>query len=146
MPRPHPCLHRQLLGRVNVIEWALYLVGVPTVAIICLDSFVLLEEIGEDGIKNLDVRPLASGVWTLNPDEVPPPDVDAQLVLQGGLAGVLVGCEGVPLLRLPLLGDPKVGSINPHQAVVANVVDEPSIEINLQFCKGGGARNEGKVS
>ena len=136
MPSPHPCLHCQLLGRGDVVEGALYLVGVPTVAIIGLDAFIPLEEVGEDGIKNLDVRPFAGGIRTLNPDEVSPPDVDAQLVPQGGLAGVLVGCEGVPLLRLPLLGDPKVGSIDRHQAVVADVVDEPSIEINLQFCEG----------
>ena len=78
----------------------------PTVAVIGLDAFIPLEEVGEDGIKNLDVRPLAGGVRTLNPDKVTPPDVDAQLVPQGGLASILVGTEGVPLLRLPLLGDP----------------------------------------
>ncbi len=104
VPRPHPCLHRQLLSRGDVIEWALYLVGVPMVAVIGLDAFIPLEEVGEDGVKNLDVRPLAGGVRTLNPDEVTPPYVDAQLVPQGGLAGILVGCEGVPLLCLPLLG------------------------------------------
>ena len=48
--------------------------------------------------------------------------------------------EGVPLLHLPLLGDPKVGSIDRHQAVVADVVDEASIEIDLQFCEGGGKK------
>ncbi len=90
-----------------------------------------LEEVGEDKIKNLDVRPLAGGVRTLNPDKVPPLDVDAQLVPQGGLASVLVGAEGVPLLCLPLLEDPKVGFINRHQAVVADVVNKPSIEINV---------------
>ena len=68
MPRPHLCLLRQLLSRGNVVEWALYLVGVPTVAVIGLNSFVPLEEVGKDGIKNLDVRPLAGGVRTLNPD------------------------------------------------------------------------------
>ncbi len=80
MPRPHPCLHHQLLGRGDVVEWALYLVGVPMVAIIGLDTFISLEEVGKDGIKNLDVRPLAGGVQSLNPDKVPPSDVDAQLV------------------------------------------------------------------
>mgnify|MGYP000406538919 CR=1 FL=1 len=73
---------------------------------------------------------------TLDRHRVPRKDVDIQLVPQGGLAGVLVGAEGVPLLRLPLLGDSKVGSIDRHQAVVADVVDEPSIEIDLQFCEG----------
>ena len=144
VPRPHPCLHRQLLGRGDVVDGALDLVGVPTVAVIGLDSFVPLEEVGEDGIKNLDVRLLASGVRTLNPDKANPPDVDTQLVLQGRLAGILVGAEGVPLLRLPLLGDSKVGSIDQHQEVIANVVDEPSIKINLQFCEGGGQETRAK--
>ncbi len=121
----------------DVIVWALNLVGVPAVAVISLDTFISLEEVGEDGIKNLDVRPLAYGVQSLNPDKVPPPDVDAQLFPQGGLASVLVGAKGVPLLHLPLLGDPKVDSIDRHQAVVADIVDGPSIKINLQFCKGG---------
>jgi hypothetical protein len=35
------------------------------------------------------------------------------------------------------LGDPKVGSVDRHQAVVANVIDEPYIKINLQFYEGG---------
>ncbi len=79
VPCPHPCLHCQL-GRGAVIEWALDLVGVPTVAVIGLNSLVPLEKVGKDGIKILDVRPLASGVRTLNPDKVSPPDVNAQLV------------------------------------------------------------------
>jgi len=113
---------------------------VPTIPIVGLNLLVPLEEVGKDGVKNLDVRPFSGGIWTLNPNEVSPPDVDAQLVPQGGLAGVLVGAEGVPLLHLPLLGDPKVGSIDRHQAVVADVVDEPSIEIDLQFCEGRGKK------
>ena len=59
-------LHCQLLGSGNVVEVALSIDGMPTVAIIGLDVFVLLEEVGEDGIKNFDVWPHAGGVWTLD--------------------------------------------------------------------------------
>ena len=137
MPRPHPCLHRQLLGRANVIEGALYLVGVPTVAVIGLNAFISLKEVGKDGIKNLDVRPLAGRVWTLNPDKVTPLDVDAQLVPQGGLAGILVGCEGVPLLRLPLLGDPKVvPSTDIRQSLPMSLMNLLS-KSTCNFARGG---------
>jgi hypothetical protein len=71
-----PCLHLhlncKLLGGGNVILGALDLVGMPMVAIFFLDLLVLLEEVGEDGIKNFDVRPCASEVQTLNPHKVPP--------------------------------------------------------------------------
>jgi hypothetical protein len=137
VPRPHPCLHRQLLGRGNVVEWALDLVGVPTIPIVGLNALVLREVLGEDGGEDLDVRPLPSWVWTLNPDKVPGFDVNAQLVPQGGLAGVLMGAEGVSFLRLPLLEDAEVSSINGHQAVVAFIIVEPTIEVDLWFREGG---------
>ncbi len=108
----------------------------PTVAVVGHDSFVPLEEVGEDGIKNLDVQPLAGGVRTLNPDKVTPLDVNTQLVPQGGVAGVLVGAEGVPLLCLPLLGDPKVGSVDQNQAVIADVTNRLS-KSTCNFARGG---------
>ncbi len=56
-----------------------------------------------------------------------------------------MGAEGVPFLRLPLLEDAEVGSIDGHQAVVAFVVVEPTIEVDLWFCEGGGESNRGVV-
>ena len=137
VPRPNTCLHRQFLGRGDVVAWALDLAWVPTIPIVGLDSLVPLKEVGEDGIKNLDLRPLAGRVQTLNPDEVPPPDVDAQLVPQGGLAGVLVGAEGVPLLRLPLLGDPEVSlSTNIRQLLPMSSTNRLS-KSTCNFARGG---------
>jgi hypothetical protein len=72
VPCPHPSLHCQLLGGGCVIDWALYLAGVPMVTIISLNSLVPLKEVGKDSIKNLDVQPLANNV--------PLPDVNAQPV------------------------------------------------------------------
>ncbi len=80
MPCPHPRLNHQLLGEGVVVQWALDLVRVPMVANVGLNSLLPLKEVGKNGIKNLDVWPLAGRVWTLNPDEVPPLDVYAQLV------------------------------------------------------------------
>ncbi len=61
MPRPHPCLHRQLLSRGNVVEWALDLVGVPMIPIVGLDALVPCEVLGEDRGEDLDVGPLPIG-------------------------------------------------------------------------------------
>ena len=63
VPRPHPCLHRQLLGRGDVVEWALDLFGVTSrIPIVGLDVLVLHEVLGKDGGEDLDVRPLPSWV------------------------------------------------------------------------------------
>ena len=42
------------------------------VAIVGFNALIPFEEVGEDGIKKLDVRPCAIGVGTLDPDKVPP--------------------------------------------------------------------------
>ncbi len=104
VPCPHPCLHCQLLSRGDVVEWALYLVGVPTVAIIGLDAFIALEEVGEDGIKNLDVRPLTGGVRTLNPDKVTPRMSMPSLYCRADLPAYLWDAKGFPFFACPFWG------------------------------------------
>ena len=42
-------------------------------------------------------------VRSLDPDQIPHQDIDSKLVLERGLAHILVGTEEVPLLRDPLL-------------------------------------------
>ena len=53
------------------------------------------------------------------PNEVPAQNAHPDLVSEGRLPRVLVGCEGVPPDRSPRLRDPKVHSIDGHEAVVA---------------------------
>ena len=81
--------------------------------------------------KYLDVRPGTSGVGSLHPDEIPLEDVDAKLVAEHGLACVLVGTKGVPLLGNSLLLDSEVGSIDCHETIVQLVVDEMALEVDL---------------
>ncbi len=42
--------------------WALDLVRVPMVAVVGLNFLILVEEVGKDEIKNLDVWPLVGGL------------------------------------------------------------------------------------
>ena len=72
MPYPHTCLYHQPPNRGDVLPGALDLVKVPMVAIVGLNSLVLLEKSGKDGGKNLFGGPLSSGVRTLNLDRSPP--------------------------------------------------------------------------
>ncbi len=62
-------------------------------------------------------------------------DVNAKLVAERGLAHILVGTKGVPLLGDPLLLDAEVGAINCHETIVQLVVDEMALEIDLWFCE-----------
>ena len=117
-------LHCQVRDGVDVVLGALDLVGVPAVAVVGLDALAGLEEVREDGVKYLDVGPLTGGVGSLDPNELAREDVDAKLVAEGGLPRVLVGTEGVPLLRDPLLLDAKVGAVDCHETIVHLVIDE----------------------
>jgi hypothetical protein len=61
---------------------------------------------------DLDVRPDTGGVGTFHPNKISLKDVDAKLVVEHGLAHVLVGTKGFPLLGNPLLLDAEVGAID----------------------------------
>jgi hypothetical protein len=60
----------------------------------------------------------------MDPGSIPgsPRGCRTQLVVQGGLPRILVGCEGVPLLYNSLLQDAEVRSIDCLGAVVAHIV------------------------
>jgi len=83
-----PCagLHSLVGDRVARVVWALDLVGGPDVlAVVGLDALALLEEVAEDLVKDLDVRPPTGGVRSIDPHEVTPEDTHPDLVSEGGL-------------------------------------------------------------
>jgi hypothetical protein len=110
--RPHNALHPQIFSRVGIVVEAFYLVGAPHVAVVGFHVLARLKVVRQDVIEDLEVRPRASGVGSFDPDQVSGKDVNAQLVAQGRLSGVLVGAKKAPLLCDPLLPDAEVGSIN----------------------------------
>ncbi len=120
--RPHPPLHRPILRRIRIVPGALYFVGVAAVALVSLYPLARLEEVTQNFVKNFNVSMITGRVWTLDPCQVPREDVHTQLVAQGGLPRVLVGCKGVPLLHDSLLRDAEVHFIDCHGAVVAHIV------------------------
>jgi hypothetical protein len=73
----HPCLHFQPLGVDDVILGALDLVGVPTVAMVGLNSLVPLEEVGDIGEDMVLIvlmsghLPVGYGIRAFNPDKPP---------------------------------------------------------------------------
>ena len=144
--RPDAALHLEVLGGVDVVLGALDLVRVPAVAIVGLDSLAGLEEVRENGGEDLDVRPLTGRVGSLDPYKLSREDVHPKLVAQGGLPRVLVGTEGIPFLRDPLLRDAKVRTVNGHQTVVSDVMSaEAALEVHLRFGEREGGRLGGGV-
>ncbi len=102
---PKPCrrLHPKISLRITVVVGALDLVGVLHIAIVSLDAFARQE---------------MTWVGTFQPDKVSLEDVDPQLVPERGLARILVGTKGIPLLGDPLLLDVEVSAIDRHQTIV----------------------------
>ena len=138
MARPGRRLHPQILGGVAVVLRTLDLVRAANVAVVGLDALARLEEVREDVVKDLDVRPSAGRVGSRDPHQIPGKDVNPELVLERGLARILVGTKEAPLLCNPLLLDTVVGTVDRHQTIVLLVVFETAFKHNLQFRKGGG--------
>jgi hypothetical protein len=106
--RPDAALHLEVLDGVDVVLGALDLVHVPAVAAVGLDTFVWLEEVRQTGGEDLDVGPRPGRVRALDPHQVAHQNVNAQLIVKGGLPRILVGPKWVALLCSPLLGDTEV--------------------------------------
>jgi len=71
-------------GAARVV-WALDRVGGTDEAVVGLDVLALLEEVAEDLVKDLDVRPRTGGVLSIHLHEVTPEDTHPDLVSEGGL-------------------------------------------------------------
>ena len=94
----------------------------------------------QDLVKDRDLVEGASGVGALYPNKVPAQNTHPDLVSKGRLPRVLVGGNGVPPDRSPRLRDPKIGSVDGHEAVVANVPLLSSLEVDLQWRREGGRK------
>jgi hypothetical protein len=129
--RPRHQLHPEISPGITVIVEALDLVGVPHVAVVSLNAFAWQEVAGEGVEEDLDVRPGTGGVRPFHPNKIALQDINPELVLERGLARILVGTEGVPLLGDPLLLDAEVGAIDCHKTIIQLVIDKTTVEINL---------------
>ena len=136
--RSHTGLLRLVSDGIAGIVWALDLVRCTDVSIVGLDALAGLEEVAEDLVEDLDVRPGTCGVWTIDPNEIPPENTHPDLVPKGGLPRILVGSEGVPLRHRPCLGDPKVRPVDGHQAIIQDVSILSPLEVHLQCRVGRG--------
>jgi hypothetical protein len=136
--RSHTGLLRLVLDAIAWIVGALDLVRCTDISIVGLDPLTRLEEVAEDLVKDLDVRPGTCGVRSIDPDEIPPKNTHPDLVPQGRLPRILVGREGVPLGRRPCLGDAKVRPVDGHQAIVKDVSILSPLEVHLQCRVGRG--------
>ena len=133
VPRPYPPLHCPIFCRIHVVPGAFDFVGVAGVALVGLDPLAWLKEVTQNLVKDFNVSILVCRLGTLDPHQVPCKDVYPQLVPQGGLPCVFVGCKSVPLLCGSLLQDLEVGSIDGHRAVVVHIVGtKPALEDNLR--------------
>ncbi len=64
-------LHPQILVGVAVVVWTFHFVRAANVAVVGLDTLARLEEVREDIVEDLDVRPLAGRVGPQNPHQIP---------------------------------------------------------------------------
>ena len=110
--RSHPPPHPPIRHSIGVIPGALNLVGVAAVALVDLNPLARLMEVPQNLGKDFNICELTCRVRSVNLDKIPNKDVDDQLVAEGGLPRILVGCNGVPLLCNSLLQDSEVGTIN----------------------------------
>ena len=66
--RPHPPLHAKIGDRIAGVIGALDLVGAADVAVVGLDALARLEPVSQGLVEDLDVWPVAGGVWALYPN------------------------------------------------------------------------------
>jgi hypothetical protein len=102
---PYPPLYRPIFRRINVVSGAFDFAGVAAIALVVLEPLARLDEVMQNLVKDFNDSILTRRVWTLDPNQVPRKDVNAQLVAKGGLPRVFVGRKGVPLsLQFPFAG------------------------------------------
>jgi hypothetical protein len=70
----------------------------------------------------------------------PPQYTHAQLVAEGGLPCILVGCECIPFCCRPLLGDTEVSLIGCHETVIEETPLFSTVKKDLWEMAGGGQR------
>ncbi len=136
---PSP-LHHPLLRRSTHILGTLDFFGVSNIPLVCLDLLTWVQEMTEHFVEYFNISALTRGVGTLDPHQVPPQDTHAHLIAEGGLPGVLVGCECIPFCRRPLLGDTEVSPIDCHETVVEDISLFLTVEVDLWFRVRRGGR------
>jgi hypothetical protein len=129
--RPRRRLHPKISPGITVVVGALDLVGVPHVAVVGLNAFTRQAVAGEGVEEDLDVRPGTGGIRPFHPNKIALQDIDPELVSERGLARVLVGTKGIPLLGDPLLLDAEVGAVDCHKTIIQLVISKTVVEINL---------------
>ena len=94
--RSHTGLLWLVLDGVTWVVRTLDLVGCTNVSVVSLDALTWFEELAEDPVADLNIRPQTSWVWTVDPYQLPPENTHPDLVPEGGFSRILVGGEGVP--------------------------------------------------
>ena len=102
--QPDMDLHLEVLLGVGHVHGALDLIWMPVVAVFGFHLLARHKKVHQAGGEDLDVWPQPSGVQALDPHEIPPKDVDTQLVAEGGLPCILVQPEGLHFLTCPFWG------------------------------------------
>ena len=138
VPRPYASLHCKVLCWVAVIIWALYLVGVPEVAIVRLHPLARLEAVR----KFIHICFYCSTYWqgrVCLPRLGSLQECQPRARSEGQNSPHTCGNQSIPSRRSSLLQDAEVGAINRHEAVVTYVVGaEPALKDNLGGGDGGG--------
>ena len=138
--RANSPLHCLVLRWIRGVRGTLNFVGVSLVSLVRLDPLAGVEEIGENLAKYAYIGILTSRIGALDPHQVPPQNAHPQLIPEGGLAHKLVGCEGIPLHRDPLLGDLEVRPIDRHKTIIKDV---PFFRFSKSICGVWGWRHRG---
>jgi hypothetical protein len=132
---PYPGLHHPVLRRVCSVLWAFYFIHVPGIPVVGLEQLARVKEVMRNLLKDL----LTGGLGALDPNQVPPQDADAQLVAEGGLAVVFVGCKDIPLHCHSLLQDAEANPNDCHETVLEETAFLLTVKVNLWWSEVAGA-------
>jgi hypothetical protein len=102
---------------------------ITVVSPVRLDSLIAYELVDKIFAENFDVGPRTRLKWPVSPHDVTGPDANSNL-LSNTRSLELVAIVGVR--KGVWLQDGKIGAVDRHEAVIANVVNEPIFPYNLQ--------------
>ncbi len=133
VPTPHPILHCLIVSWIRHAPWTLHFLGhLPSVSIVQLHPFVLIQPMRQASAKQFDVCILTSSIRPINPHDIPCKNIHPNLAPQSAFPFKLEWRKRVSWDGWTLLWDEYISAISLDEAAVQAATIFPAFKNKLE--------------